>query len=359
MVRRLKRLLPTIACAVAILVPASARQSSGSDDTQTLRSYADKLGFWVGTTIQGNFWDEDPQYKPTLALEFNSAVSIAFMKHTQPERGRFNFSSMNRDIQFAKEHHMKLFGAALVYRPAISSTWLNFDRANCGGWSARELDRILKDHVEMLVRHGGDAYYAWEVVNEPTAPGHNGCWSRVLGQDQYIAKAFRYAREANPNVLLVLNDTFGQGGTEPGRAREFFSLIKRLKSNGVPIDVAGIEMHLELRQLRPTYIEEFKGFLQQASEVGVQVHVTEMDVYQAGADLPDPLARQKEVFYNVVHTCLQEANCKAFSTWGINDRYTWLVKAKDLTDAKPLLFDENYRKKPAYYGVLEALREGR
>lgn len=355
----LKRLLPALVCAVVILTPASAGQSSGSNDTHTLRSYADKVNFWIGTTIQGNFWDDDPLYKSTLALEFNSAVSIVFMKHTEPARGRFNFASMDQDIRFAKEHNMKLFGAALVYRPAISSTWLNFDRANCGGWSATELDRILRDHIQMLVRHGGDTYYAWEVVNEPTAPGHNGCWSRVLGQDEYIAKAFRYAREANPSVLLVLNDTFGQGGTEPGRAHEFFSLIRRLKSNGVPIDVAGIEMHLELRQLRPTYIEEFKDFLQHAREAGVQVQVTEMDVYQGGVDLPDPFARQKEVFYNVVHACLQDANCKAFSTWGINDHYTWLVKAKDLTDARPLLFDENYKRKLAYYGVLEALKEGR
>ena len=349
-----------VALVGAVLMPMpSTALGAGAEDTETLRHYADKLGFWVGTTIQGNFWDQDPLYKPTLAGEFNSAVSIVFMKFTQPQPGRFNFSSMDQDVRFAKEHNMKLFGAALIYRPSVSSTWLNFDRAGCGGWSATELDRILKDHIQALVRHGGSAFYAWEVVNEPTAPGHNGCWSRVLGEDEYIAKAFRYAREANPDVLLVLNDTFGQGGTDGGRAHDFLALIKRLKSKGAPIDVAGIEMHLELRQLRPNYIDEFKDFLEQARELGVQVHVTEMDVYQGGADLRDPFAKQKEVFFSVTHTCLQDSNCKALSTWGINDHYTWLAKAKGLTDAQPLLFDENYKKKPAYYGVLEALKEGR
>ena len=52
-------------------------------------------------------------------------------------------------------------------------------------------------------------------------PTHNGCWSRILGEDDYIVKAFQYAREANPNALLLLNDTFGQGGIDKERADEF------------------------------------------------------------------------------------------------------------------------------------------
>ena len=359
MVRCTKRLGLTLACAVLILMADAARDLNGSEEKETLRYYADKAGFLVGNVIQGRFWNRDPLFKPTLSREFNLGISIVFMRWTQPERGRFEFSSMDDDIRFAKEHNMKLLGDCLVYRPDTAATWLHLQQGNCGGWSAGELDRILKDYIQTVVRHGADAYLVWEVVDEPTAPGYNGCWSRVLGRDEYIAKAFRYAHEANPNALLLLNDTFGQGGIDRGRAKEFFSLVRRLKSNGVPIDVVGTEMHLELRQLRPTYIEEFKDFLQQAREAGVQVYVTEMDVYQGGTDLSDPFAKQKEVYYNVVHTCLQDSDCKAFIPFGINDHYTWLVTHKGLTDAKPLLFDENYGKKPAYYGVLEALKEGR
>ncbi len=93
---------------------------------------------------------------------------------------------------------------------------------------------ILKDHIQAVVRHGGDTYYSWEVVNEPTNPTHNGCWSRVLGEDDYIVKAFQYAREANPNALLLLNDTFGQGGIDKERVDEFFSLVDRVKKKGCP-----------------------------------------------------------------------------------------------------------------------------
>jgi endo-1,4-beta-xylanase len=341
----------------AMMVLASARDS---EDAGTLRQYADKLGFGVGTVIQPRFWNQQPLFKPTLAREFNHAVSIVVMRFTQPERGRFDFDSVDSDKQFAREHHMKLFGAALVYRNDSSPDWLHYERADCGGWSSRELDQILKEHIQTLVRRGGDDFYAWEVVNEPLAPGHNGCWARVLGQDEMIAKASQYAREANPHVLLALNDTFGQAGVDREKTDAFFELIRRVRKLGAQIDVAGCQLHLELRQLHPGYVDEFKYFLEQARKNNVQVQVTEMDVYQGpeGA-IPEAYAKQKEVFYNIVHTCLKDSNCTSFTVWGIQDDLTWLRTHKDLLDANPVLFDGQYRKKPAYFGVLEALKEGR
>jgi endo-1,4-beta-xylanase len=296
-----------------------------------------------------------------MAREFNAGVSIVFPNLTEPERGRFDFDAMDEAMSFAKRHGMKLMGHCLVYRNMQTAPWMNFRSAQCGGWSARDLDQILKEHIEAVVRHGGDTYYAWEVVNEPTNPTHNGCWSRILGDDDYIVKAFQYAHNANPNALLLLNDTFGQGGIDKERADEFFALVDRLKKKGAPVDAVGTEMHLELPQLRPAYLDEFKAFLDSARRAGVKVHITEMDVYQGSDDTPEALAKQKEVFYNVVHACLKDSNCIGFMTWGIADRYSWQRTSdwKNLPNAKPVLFDDQYAKKPAYYGVLEALQEGR
>lgn len=345
-----------------LLIPLAASQKKdAASSNETLRQAAPS-GFWVGTTIQGRMWNRDPEYKPVLGREFNAAVSIVFPNLTEPERGRFDFDAMDESMRFAKQHDMKLMGHCLVYRNMQTGSWMNFRSAACGGWSKNELDNILKEHIQAVVRHGGDSYYAWEVVNEPTNPTHNGCWSRVLGEDDYIIKAFQYAREAaSPDSLLLLNDTFGQGGIDKERADEFFTLVKRLKKEGAPIDVVGTEMHWELPQLRPTYLDEFKDFLAKAKEAGVKVHITEMDVYQGADDSPEAFNKQKEVFYNVVHACLQDSNCIGFMTWGIADKFTWLRTSdwKNFPNAKPVLFDDNYGKKPAYYGVLQALKEGR
>jgi endo-1,4-beta-xylanase len=347
---------------ILTLVPlAVSQKKEAASDSGTLRQAADPMGFWVGTTIQGRMWNRDPQYKPVMGKEFNAGVSIVFPNLTQPERGHFDWEAMDEAMDFAKQNKMKLMGHCLVYRNMQTGPWMRFNNAQCGGWSAKDLSDVLKEHIQAVVRHGGDTYYSWEVVNEPTNPTHNGCWSRVLGDDDYIVKAFQYAREANPNALLLLNDTFGQGGIDKERAEEFWSLVNRVKKKGAPIDVVGTEMHWELPQLRPTYLDEFKDFLAKAREAGVKVHITEMDVYQGTDDTPAAFNKQKEVFYNVVHTCLKDSNCIGFMTWGIADRYSWLRTSdwKNMPNAKPVLFDEGYGKKLAYYGVLQALKEGR
>jgi endo-1,4-beta-xylanase len=356
----LKQILPLLAM-MLLLVPLAAPQTRDASDNETLRQAAEKTGFWVGTTIQGRMWNRDPEYKPVLGREFNAAVSIVFPNLTQPERGQFDFNAMDEAMRFAKQYNVKLMGHSLVYKNPNAQPWLHFNGITCGGWSAKGLDEILKDHIQKVVRHGGDTYYAWEVVNEPTQQMHDSCWARILGPEQYIAKSFQYAREANPNALLILNDTFGQAGIEKDRADHFFAVVKKLKDAGAPIDAVGTEMHWEMPQLRSSYLDEFKDFLESARKVGVKVHITEMDVYQGSTNSAEAFAKQKEIFYNVVHACMQDSNCIGFMTWGIADRYTWLRTAdwKNFPDAKPVLFDDDFRKKPAYYGVLQALKEGR
>ena len=348
-----------VAVMVALLcrvLPAPGQDNAAPNRGETLRQYADKLNFWVGTLIQGRFWNEDPRHKQIMGSEFNSAVSPMFMKDTQPERGQFDFSAMDAHIRFASEHKMKLFGAALVYQNKVSPPWMHFNAGPCGRWSADDLDRVMKNHIETVVRHGGNAYWGWEVVNEPLAPSHNGCWGRVLGQDKMIVNAFRYARDAAPEgTVLLLNETFGQAGADKGKVNEFFDVVKKTRGMGAPIDAVGVEMHLEIEKLHPDYLDEFRYFLDKARKAGVEAHVTEMDVYQGHG--PEALAKQKEVYYNVAHACLQDTNCKEFTVWGLNDTHSWLKTAKGEVDAQPLLFNDNFEKKPAYFAVLQALQE--
>jgi endo-1,4-beta-xylanase len=175
-----------------------------------------------------------------------------------------------------------------------------------------------------------------------------------------IAHASKYAHEANPNVPILLNEQFGQEGLDRPKMDEFFELVKRVNASGGHLDAVGTELHLEAHRLRPTYIEEFKYFLEQARKNHVTAQITELDVYQGpeGA-FQDPFENQKNIYYNLAHACLQDTNCTNFTMWGLYDTASWLHEAKGLTDAKPLLFDERFQKKPAYYGVLQALKEGR
>lgn len=343
-----------------LTIPAIAAEKKASSQ-ETLRQYADALNFRIGSGIRPKIWAENTKGQEVLAREFNSTLTMGMMGVTEPERGHFDFSRMDTLIQFAKEHRMKIWGSALIYRADSLPQWMQ-DKMHSGpprhSFSESELDQMMKTHIQTLIRHGGDNFYAWGVVNEPLS-GHNQPWQLILGEEDYIAKAFQYAREAT-NLPLVLNETFGHKGIDKEREDEFFGLVKRLKSKNVPIDGVGTEMHLEAQQLDADYIDQLKEFLRRAHELNVAVYITEMDVYQgpAGA-VANAFDVQKKIYNDVAAACLADSNCKAMTIWDLSDKDTWLShkQRNALTDPKPDLFDENFEKKPAYYGVLEALRE--
>lgn len=337
------------------------------DEETTLRKLAEKLGIRIGAQIEGpgRLGMGDPS-EAILAKEFNLAGAIVSMRLIQPEPGRFDFSSLDRQIRFARDNDLKLVGHRLLddHEPAEwRPLWLKFDQPDCGGWSKEAIDQIMKRYIHAVVSRGGDDFYVWDVVNEPfrtrVALQTEGCWYRFL-VEEYIVRAFRYAHEANPRVLLRLNEAFGVDGVDRTKTDNFFGLVKRLRDHGVPIHVAGIQMHLEAHKLRAAYQEEFRYFLRKALEVGVQVHVSEIDVYQGPKGFFEkPFEKQKEIFKSVLSVCLEFSHCTAFNVWGITDKYSWprTRQFDPYPDAEPLLFDDNYNKKPAYFGVMEALRE--
>jgi hypothetical protein len=56
----------------------------------------------------------------------------------------------------------------------------------------------------------------------------------------------------------------------------------------------------------------------------------------------------------VVKACLAVSRCNDITVWGIPDKYSWVPGTFSGYGA-PLLFDDNYNKKPAYNAVLTAL----
>ena len=151
------------------------------------------------------------------------------------------------------------------------------------------------------------------------------------------------SRKASPS--------FGNDRLQDGK---FLELVRKLKAQGVPIQAAGYQMHLDAqRGISSTYLEDFRDFLQIAQDIGIQVQVTEMDVYLPPGLFTEPAQKLKEIYKGVLSTCLQFANCTAFTVWGITDKYGI---REVVPDAAPLLFDDNYQPKPAYFGVMEALK---
>ena len=62
--------------------------------------------------------------------------------------------------------------------------------------------------------------------------------------------------------------------------------------------------------------------------LGVQVHITEMDVAvplnAAGQASTSDLAQQANVYREIASACLAHPGCTAIQTWGFTDKYSWI-----------------------------------
>jgi endo-1,4-beta-xylanase len=91
------------------------------------------------------------------------------------------------------------------------------------------------------------------------------------------------------------------------------------------------------------------------ANLGLLVNISEMDVRIRGlpGTLQARLEVQKSVYQSLVGVCVAEPRCDGVTFWGFTDAHSWIDREFGADD--PLLFDEQYAAKPAYYGVLDAL----
>lgn len=191
----------------------------------------------------------------------------------------------------------------------------------------------------------------WDVVNEAIADDgqlRDTIWLRKIGPD-YIELAFRWAREADPNARLYYNDYGAEGSGQ--KADAVYNLLADLRQRGVPVDGVGFQSHFTL-YVPPGMDETFTRF----SGLGLDLAITEMDVRLRLAASATDLQNQADVYQRVLTTCRTQPRCRTFTVWGVIDRYSWVPDYFPGYGA-PLLFDDYYLAKPAYYGARRALGE--
>lgn len=323
-----------------------------SRNTVSLRSLAESRGITIGAAVATNALRDDASYRELLAREFNALSSENAMKFEplSPRRNVYDFTDADRLINFAKDHNMQVHAHVLVWHSQLPK-WLTE-----GKFSRDELIEILKNHIQTVVGHFRGKVAAWDVVNEAlTDEGtlRNTIWSQGIGPE-YIAMAFRWAHEADPNVSLYYNDYNGEGlGT---KSDAIYNLVKTLKVKGVPIQGVGMQMHTGVGWAPPP--RDVIDNINRLGQLGLDVHISEMDVQiqKATGTESEKLTSQARIYSQIMGACLSTKACKSFTVWGLTDKHSWVPGFTGQPDA-PLLFDGSYRPKPAYYALLEVLKK--
>lgn len=335
----------------AVSTPGASATTPGAP-LNTLRSLAQARQFFVGSAVNVYALQKEPGYAAELAREFNMVTPETSMKFdaTEPQPGVFTFDQGDAIVSFAREHGMQVRGHTLVWYYALPG-WLSN-----GKFSRDQLIAILRDHILTEVAHYRGQVNIWDVVNEAVADDgtlRDTIWLRGIGPD-YLDMAFRWAHQANPQARLFYND-YGDEGL--GRKSDaVYALVKGMLQRGVPINGVGMQMHVSIDSY-PKKADVLAN-MRRLEALGLEVQITEMDVKIQNDSRPMQVRfqLQAQVYGDMLSACLSEKRCTAFVMWGFTDRHSWIPAFTGHPDA-PLIFDTEYRPKPAYFALAQALQQ--
>jgi endo-1,4-beta-xylanase len=335
-----------------------------SEREQSLRAAAQTSGMLIGTAVRPAHLSESA-YASTLAREFNMLEPEDVLKWevVHPERQSFDFSQGDQIVDFASRHGMKVRGHTLVWHQQ-NPKWLME-----GNYTSGELAQILEKHIKTVVGHYRGKIFTWDVVNEAFDELQPGKLRSTIWRDQpgiglagngssYIERCFRWAHEADPQALLFYNEA-GAEVVNP-KSDAIYAMVRDFRQRGIPLDGVGLQMHIE--NLRAD-VASISANIKRFTALGVQVHITEMDVAlpvdPSGSPRPEDLQKQADIYREVATACLSHRGCTAIQTWGFTDKYSWIGSHSKRTQGAALPFDRNYGAKPAYEALRNTLRAGR
>lgn len=327
-----------------IFVTGTARLSASamSEDT-TLQA---RSTFPIGAYITTKYLDNN-QYVNRAVDEFGSVTIGAMkMKVVCPNSSSYDFSIADSLVDFAQGHGKRIHAHTLIWGSVPD--WVTNFVGDSVAW-----ENLMKNYIQTLVTRYKGKVASWDVVNEAIDDNGNiktdNIWCQHLGSG-YIERAFIYAHEADSNVLLFYND-YGHEYSNT-RLNAIVSMLNDFKTRGIPVHGIGMQMHTRYN----LGDDRWKNAINSAASTGLKVHISELDI-SLNPDMdtsfvytPELGEIQKQKFRYIVQAYLAIPDSQKYgiTTWGVGDNDSW----KKI--AYPLVFDNNYLKKPAYYGILDS-----
>ncbi len=303
------------------------------------------------------FYLQEPAYDSILRQNFNSLTAEWQMKQNiiHIAEGSYNWQPMDDLVDYAQQNNIRIHGHALLWHGATPK-WIEDYEG-----TSEEFEAIIKDYIQTVVGRYKGKITSWDVVNEAFKDNSGNLRATVFKKwmgDDYIARCFQYAREADPDVLLFYND-FNLPSSS-SKCQAVLDMVEDFKARNIPIDGIGLQMHLQLQWPSDQQIQKT---VEQIVETGLKIHFSELDVRLNDAGRLDSLtteqaekqaARYCQIarFHNQIPTEQQYG----ISIWGLRDSDSWIPQFFGNEDW-PLLFDQNLKTKPAYEAFQKGLCE--
>ena len=346
------------------------------------------------TDVQADNANRTPeQLEKDIAMvkaQFNQIVNENDLKpsliHPRPGPDGYDFAPADAFVKFGMDNNMYLVGHTLVWHsqvppwifqgtgpaPAVDANAPRGGMRGRGGISGpratrEELIERMREHIHTVVGRYKGKIKVWDVVNEALADGGGNTllrstpWTQIIGDD-FIAMAFNFAYEADPDAILRYND---YGLENPAKRQKLKTLIKQLQDQNVPVMAIGTQTHINVSMT----FETMDQTLTDLETIGLPIHITELDMNSSmggqrgtnadiagaasrteGGMVSDADRRQSEAYAGLFKALVKHKNSvKVVTFWGANDAVSWL------RNGRPLLFDGNDMPKPAFDAVMRVV----
>lgn len=338
---------------------------------QDLPPLQDTVEFPVGVAIDSR--ETGGSASQLLLRHFDQVTSENYMK---PEAWYDAAGTFRRNpeattlMDFAQEHDLRVYGHTLMWHSQTPAWFFQDGGRDLTDSPADQeiLRQRLHDHVFAVAADLAGAYgpfgsdtnplVAFDVVNEVVDDGttyadgmRRSRWYQVLGE-QFVDLAFQYADEAfndlyaadgaDRPVTLFIND---YNTEQAGKRGRLHALVERLLDRGVPVDGVGHQFHLALSTPVSTLADALAGF----EDLPVVQAVTELDVVVGSAEQARLI--DQGYYYRDAFRIFREHADDLFSVtlWGLTDGRSW----RAANNGRPLLFDDFFQAKPAYFGAAD------
>lgn len=219
------------------------------------------------------------------------------------------------------------------------------------------LSNYFKVAIETFDRRWPGLVYALDVVNEALPEEgqiREDNWYRTVGED-YIYQAFVAASRYKTDYMDLYYNDYAFEQSEWGGPKRLRTAVTtdRLLKKGIDegyIDGIGIQSHC----LNYNDVDAILECAQIAYSAGVKCQLTELDINCSGSSEFDN--KQKEAYSKLIKGLVKgmdegTMDVDAVIVWGITDNLSWH------STNYPLMFNQDYSKKPAYYSFLNAINE--
>ena len=322
--------------------------------------------FRIGTATTSNLLDNEPyikiikaqynsmtlgnSFKPDSILDHNKTVRDVEKYMYSPA---VKFDAVKKELDYARDNGLTVRGHTLLWHNQTPE-WLFYKNYNIGGELAdREtmllrMENYIKNVMEWTEENYPGLVRAWDVVNE--AADDNGgmrksLWYQTVGED-YIEQAFKFARKYAPEDTKLFYNDYNSYQTR--KQNDIITFLRPVVEAG-NIDGMGMQSHINVDISISQYMAALQKYY---DELGLEINVTELDVCRGKGD--DWQQEQGEYYKEFMSEILKLRKngipITSVTLWGISDTDSWI------SSDYPLIFNDDLSRKPAFDGMIEAVK---